>query len=59
MPRNVIDDTYLGKLVNQIEEHPALYDTSLEEYNYNKNFRIGNIWDSIAEAMDVETFIFR
>ena len=59
MPRNVIDDTYLGKLVNQVEEHPALYDTSLGEYNYNENIRIGNIWDSIAEAIDVETFIFR
>ena len=36
MPRNVIDDhTYLGQLVNLVEEHPALYDTSLEEYNYN------------------------
>ena len=32
MLRNVIDDTYLGKLVNLIEEHPTLYDTSLEEY---------------------------
>ena len=27
MPRNVIDDTYLGKLVNLVEEHPALYMT--------------------------------
>ena len=32
MPRNVIDDTYLEKLVNLVEEHPTLYDTSLEEY---------------------------
>ena len=32
MPLNVIDDTYLGKLVHLVEEHPALYDTSLEEY---------------------------
>ena len=33
MPRNVIDDnTYLGKLINLVEEHPALYDNSLEKY---------------------------
>ena len=33
MQRNhVIDDTYLEKLVNRVEEHPALYDTSLTEY---------------------------
>ena len=32
MPRNVIDDTYLEKLVNLVKEHPTLYDTSLEEY---------------------------
>ena len=25
MPRNVIDDTYLGKLIDLVEEHPALY----------------------------------
>ena len=32
MQRNVIDDTYLEKFVNLVEEHPALYDTSLKEY---------------------------
>ena len=32
MQLNVIDDTYLEKLVNLVEEHPALYDTSLNEY---------------------------
>ena len=33
MPRNVIDDTYLGKLGNLVEEHPALvYNTPLDEY---------------------------
>ena len=59
MPRNVIYDTYLGKLVNLVEENPALYDTSSEEYNYNKNIRIENICDRIAKSMDIETFIFR
>ena len=33
MPRIVIDDTYLEKLVNLVEEHPVLCDTSLKEYN--------------------------
>ena len=53
----VIDDTYLEKLINLVEEHPALYNTYLKEYK--GIIRIGNIWDSIAEARDVETLIFR
>ena len=54
---DVIDDRYLEKLTNLVEEHPALYNTLLKEYK--DNIRIGNIWDSIAEAMDVQTLIFR
>ena len=42
MQRNVIDDTYLEKFVNLVEEHPALYDTSLKEY--------------IKTAFELETF---
>ena len=57
MPRNVINDTYLEKLVNLVEEHAALYYTLLKEYK--ESIRIGNLRDNIAEAMDVETFIFR
>ena len=57
----VIDDRYLEKLINLVEEHPAvgLYNTLLKEYK--DNIRIGNIWDSrpITEAIDVETLIFR
>ena len=53
----MIDDRYLEKSINQVEEHPALYNTLLKEYK--DSIRIGNIWDSIAEAMDVETLIFR
>ena len=58
MLRNVIDDTYLEKLVNVAGKHPALYyNTSLKEYK--DSIQNGNIWDSIEESMDVETFIFR
>ena len=54
---DVIDDRYLEKFINLVEEHPALYNTLLKEYK--DSIRIGNIWDSIVEAMDVETLIFR
>ena len=39
--------------------HPGLEVKGLKEYK--DNIRIGTIWDSngIAEAMDVETLIFR
>ena len=49
MLRNVIDDTCMVKWVNLVEEHPALYDTSLKKYKDNIQFE--SIWDSIAEAM--------
>ena len=42
MQRNVIDDTYLEKFVNLVEEYPALYNTSLKEY--------------IKTASEMETF---
>ena len=42
MQRNVIDATYLEKLVNLVEEHPELYETSLREY--------------IKTASELETF---
>ena len=30
MPRSVIADTYLDKLINLAKQHPALYDISLK-----------------------------
>ena len=47
---DVIDDRYLEKLINLVEEHPALYNTLLKEYK--DSIISGNIWDSIAEAID-------
>ena len=54
MQRNVLDDTYLEKFVNLVEEHPALYDTSLNEYikTASELETFGTI--IIAEAMDVK-----
>ena len=54
---DVIDDRYLEKLINLFEEHPAIYNTLLKEYK--DSIRIGSIWDSITEARNVETWIFR
>ena len=53
MQRNVLDDTYLEKLINLVEENPALYDTSLNEYikTASELGTFGTI--IIAEAMDV------
>ena len=46
----MIGDRYLEKLINLVEEHPALYNTLIKEYKVS--ILIGNIWDSIAEAID-------
>ena len=54
MPRNVIDYTYLEILVNLVEEHLALYDTSSKEYAYKDSIQNG-----YSRSYGCGTFIFR